>query len=271
MVNLVKSQKNAEYIQMMLSPLRVCMSYKPKFGHSKKEGGFSLEEFREMYQKDSFYTWLGLDSPLMYSAHKAAGGITSIYRQIGKGCERLFNKIIQDNLGISEESASWSYIVSTSGGKSRTLTLDARIASNDLSNDKKKAFDSWLAEARRKVGLASATRLVGAVFEVRQGYKSKDSKRQNADIANASNAYSHDYLPVFALLSSQIDDDVYDRYLSANWLILRGLPGSNDPYESVYAFSKQVLGYDLAGFFERNSPRIKSEIEKILTRLLSAR
>ena len=34
------------------------------------------------------------------------------------------------------------------------------------------------------------TILKGTVFEVRQGYKSKDSKRQNADIANAATAYT---------------------------------------------------------------------------------
>jgi hypothetical protein len=37
--------------------------------------------------------------------------------------------------------------------------------------------------------------LTGTIFEVRQGYKSKDSKRQNADIANAATAYTKAYFP----------------------------------------------------------------------------
>jgi len=39
----------------------------------------------------------------------------------------------------------------------------------------------------KRLGLPNPTRqsLQGGVFEVRQGYKSKDSKRQNADVANA--------------------------------------------------------------------------------------
>lgn len=49
------------------------------------------------------------------------------------------------------------------------------------------------------------TTLKGAVFEVRQGYKSKDAKRQNADIANAAAAYTQAYLPCVVMLSSQID------------------------------------------------------------------
>jgi hypothetical protein len=44
--------------------------------------------------------------------------------------------------------------------------------------------------------------LHGTVFEVRQGYKSKDSKRQNADVSNASNAYAKGYLPVNMILSA---------------------------------------------------------------------
>jgi len=31
-----------------------------------------------MYRSDPFYNWVGLDNPLMYAAHKAAGGMTSI-------------------------------------------------------------------------------------------------------------------------------------------------------------------------------------------------
>jgi hypothetical protein len=46
--------------------------------------------------------------------------------------------------------------------------------------------------------------LTGTVFEVRQGYKSKDSKRQNADIANAATAYTKAYLPCAVILSTQI-------------------------------------------------------------------
>lgn len=72
------------------------------------------------------------------------------------------------------------------------------------------------------VPLKAAKGLEGAVFEVRQGYKSKDSKRQNADITNAANAYANDYLPVVVLLSTQIDSDIAERYIVAQWVLLRG-------------------------------------------------
>jgi len=48
-----------------------------------------------------------------------------------------------------------------------------------------------------------------------QAYKSKDAKRQNADIANAANAYARNYLPSNMLFSRQIDGDIAERYVRA--------------------------------------------------------
>lgn len=59
----------------------------------------------------------------MYTAHKASGGMTSVYRQIGIGCEKLFRTILQDCLGLSVEDSSWSYEVHTADGRIRKLTL----------------------------------------------------------------------------------------------------------------------------------------------------
>jgi hypothetical protein len=72
---------DAKYLDLLLSTIRVCADYQPKLGHGRK-AGYSLEDFRALYGADPFYSWFGLDSPLMYAAHKAAGGMTSIYRQM---------------------------------------------------------------------------------------------------------------------------------------------------------------------------------------------
>jgi hypothetical protein len=82
--------------------------------------------------------------------------------------------------------------------------------------------------------------LTGTIFEVRQGYKSKDSKRQNADIASLS--------------------------LGG---IITGHVGINDPLRSTYDFMKDVVGYDLAAFFQRNSDVLKAEIDLVLRALLA--
>jgi len=95
--------------------------------------------------------------------------------------------------------------------------------------------------------------LTGIVFEVRQGYKSKDSKRQNADIANATTAYIKSYLPCAVILSNQIDDDILLRYRAEKWVVMTGVTGRNDHLSSTYDFLQDVVGYDLAGFFERNT------------------
>ena len=117
--------RDAEYCQMVLEPILVCEKYKPKMGRAGE--GYELEAFQNLYREDPFYSWLGLDSPLVYTAHKAAGGITSIYRQIGIGCERLFRQILVNELNLSPSDACWSYETPAKSGKPRTLHLDARI------------------------------------------------------------------------------------------------------------------------------------------------
>ena len=105
-----------EYLQIVLDAIRVCVLYKPKFGQGPKGGGLTLEQFQELYQRDAFYSWFGLDNPMMYAAHKAAGGMTSVYRQIGIGCEKLFRRVIKDSLELSEEDVTWSYQVTLPSG-----------------------------------------------------------------------------------------------------------------------------------------------------------
>lgn len=259
-----------KYLAVLLNRIEVCKNYKPKFGKGGTEG-LTLEEFTELYQADTFYSWFGLDHPLLYAAHKAAGGITSVYRQIGTGCEQVFRLMLQDQLGLTETQAKWSY-EATSSGKNRILSLDGRIELKDIeSPEKRKVVSRWLQEAATYLKIAPeiAKVLKGAVFEVRQGYKSKDSKRQNADIANAANAYSQGYLPVVVVLSTQIDRDIASRYEIEKWLILQGHIGGSS-LTSTYIFAKEIVGYDLAHFFQSNSAALKKAIDAVLKVLLGA-
>jgi hypothetical protein len=41
--------------------------------------------------------------------------------------------------------------------------------------------------------------------------------------------------------------------------------------ESTYAFCREVLGYDLAGFFARISARFRIEVEAVLKALLGVK
>jgi hypothetical protein len=260
--------RDAAYLALILQKVEICRAYQPKFGQGNS---VALEKFRAMYGSDPFYSWFGLDNPLMYAAHKAAGGITSLYRQIGIGCEQLWRQIIRDQLGLTAQQAAWSYQIAAGEGKNRTLSLDGRIKLEHLSsNAAREKVAAWLRQATEELQIAPgiAQALKGAVFEVRQGYKSKDSKRQNADIGNAGMAYVNGYLPVVFVFSTQIDADVAARYRNAGWLLLQGHL-TNSPVSSTYAFCEQVLGYDLAGFLHRNSAALKEAVEAVLTALLS--
>jgi hypothetical protein len=260
------------YLKIVIDPIRVCAHYKPKFGHGAKAGGLTLQQFRSLYQGDPFYNWFGLDNPLMYAAHKAAGGMTSVYRQIGIGCEKLFRTILKDSFNLAATDVVWSYELPLPTGKTRTVHLDGRLPLDKISNTKKRErFHAWMGAYARKIGVASKVfdSLSGTVFEVRQGYKSKDSKRQNADIANAATAYAKGYFPCAVILSAQIDRDILLRYRAEGWSVLTAIIGENDPLVSTYDFMRAVVGYDLAAFFERNSHALRTEIDTVLKGLLA--
>lgn len=266
------NDRDNRYLEIILSPIRVCMNYKPKLGHGSKNG-FSLNRFLELYRGDPFYNWFGLDNPLMYAAHKAAGGITSIYRQIGIGCENLFRTILQDQFQLSDEDSKWSYNITVVGGKTRLLSLDGRIPLDKIRDEeKRKRVNEWIREAAYTLDVDQSivNNLQGVVFEVRQGYKSKDSKRQNADIANAAKAYIKSYLPSVVVLSTQIDEDIAIRYRNEKWFLLVGSVGNNKPLYSTYDFMETVVGYDLSGFFMRHKAIFSKEIDVVLKTLLSA-
>lgn len=258
-----------ELLRTFLAPLKVSKRYKPKLGQGNKEEGVSLDQFLNLYGADPFYAWCGLNSELMYAAHKAAGGMTSVYRQIGKGCENLFREVIIDVTGYADRaSAAWSYKTKTGAGKDKILSLDGRLEFNDITNVAvKERVTKWVADYCALLGAEAPHN--GAVFEVRQGYKSKDSKRQNGDIDNIAVAWAQGYMPVFAIFSSQIDGDLVLRYRNARGGILFGKT-AGDSRESLFTFSREVLGYDLADFFKRNSPAIKQEVYETLEALLNA-
>jgi hypothetical protein len=262
-------EEDSIYLQEIRDALAVCLKYRPKLGTGKKQG-YALDEFQRLYRADPFYAWFGLDSPYVYAAHRAAGGVTSVYRQIGTGAERVFRRVLHDTLGQTEGECKWSYTVPSTAGKTRELSLDGRISLSTIRNKGRKvAVRKWLEAAKKRVGLPkdAAAHILGVVFECRQGYKSKDAKRQNADITNAANAYARNYLPCNMLFSLQIDRDIAERYVRAQWLLLTGtLEGT--AHDSTYVFCRNVLGYDLAAFFERNSKAIKNEVEKVIKGLL---
>jgi hypothetical protein len=264
--------EDAAYLKTVLDPIRVCAHYKPKFGQGAKGGGLTLAQFQTLYQGDPFYSWFGLDNPMMYAAHKAAGGMTSVYRQIGIGCEKLFRRVLVDQLGLSATDVVWSYDLPLATGKTRTLHLDGRVSLDKIQDiAKRDRFKEWMRASAEKLNVSSKIfdNLSGTVFEVRQGYKSKDSKRQNADIANAATAYTKAYLPCAVILSGQIDGDILLRYRAEKWAVVTGKVGVNDSLSSTWDFMRDVVGYDLAAFFKRNSTTLQTEIDAVLTALLA--
>lgn len=260
--------RDERYRNLLLSPLRTCASYTPKFGKGQ-EAGLSLSGFVAEYGSDPLYSWMGLNSEFLYAAHKAAGGMTSVYRQLGIGCERLWRAILMDEFGLTAGQATWDYERSASGRGvgNQKLSLDGRVDLAHVADSRSaERIRVWLTQAADSLDIEVP--LKGIVFEVRQGYKSKDSKRQNADLANASVALAHRYLPTLVIFSMQLDSDIRTRYQAGNWAVLAGATGTEDTQASTFAFSRLVMGFDLERFFRDNSDVFRSEVTTILRALL---
>lgn len=258
-----------KFFDVFLRPLRECKKYSPAFGRGKTTAGTSYDAFQEIYGGDPFYAWLGLNSEEVYAAHKAAGGLTSVYRQLGIGAERLFRAVLAEEYKLTDEQLSWAYEYSVSTAKTGIHTLDAKIMTNDLGMDRRGHFNTWTLDALNAVNVTGALgrTVEGVAFEVRQGYKSADSKRQNADLRFGIQAYRHGLLPAFAVFSNQVSKPVLTRYRADGMLVLTGTL-SDDPTVSTFAFFEQVVGYDLAGFFRRNTNEIAIEVQDIVGALL---
>ncbi len=294
--------RDSLYIELLLNGLRSVRQYKPKLGKGRT---VALGDFINIYGTDPLYHWVGFDSPLMYAAHKAAGSMTSLYRNLGTGCEHLFKQILKDQLGLTDADIHWSYMANSAEvaafdgvtqlsfdpgdlesvaglaedidytdttptpTKGKQNTLDGRF---DLASIKPKerqaAAIDWISRLRQDRQITWEP--LGAVFEVRQGYKSMDSKRQAADIANAAQALTKSRLPVLVIMSQQIDPVLVTRYRASGWGLLRGLVDEPDSLISTFAFFEQVLGYDLIKFFERNHKNIRAEVDGILRSILEA-
>ena len=128
--------RDDHYTEIILAPLRKCADYLPKMGGDAE---VNLDGFVELYGADPLYHWMGFDSPLMFAAHKAAGGMTSVYRQLGIGCERLFRQVLRDELGLDADQATWSYEVlpemdAEEPVKARVLSLDGRVELADVAD-----------------------------------------------------------------------------------------------------------------------------------------
>ena len=260
------------YLNLLLTPLDKCADYKPRFG-SDKSKSVSLEQFRVLYGGDPFYHWIGLDSDLMYAAHKAAGGMTSIYVQVGRGWQQLLCAVMQDALGLTARQVVWSYEIEKKDKTKRTQTLDARIDIEHVKDEVVKSrIVGWLHRAGAFLNLSEERirQIRGAVFETRQGYKSADAKRVNADLGFGMNAASENYLPVMPIISTQASQSVLRRYRNNKMLVMIG-SRSDDDITSTFAFFEKVIGFDLAKFFERNTVGMRERCLRVLDALLTVK
>lgn len=257
------AEREQRYLGYLVDAIRLAARRPPQFGTGKD---VSLDQFKRLYGEDPFYAWIGFDSDLLYTAHKAGSAMTSLYRKLGDGCQELWRAIICDQFDVDDNDATWEYTVPTDRGP-RKRSLDGRIDVLDFPRSAalRRFQDDWLPAAREQLGAKINPR--GVVFEVRQGYKSQDAKRAGGDVDNAGRIALESSLPALVVFSNQIPEQIARRYASAGWLILRGTTAV-DPLASTFAFANDVMGFDLAGLLAQNSTNLRTETEAILSGIL---
>lgn len=255
-------------VEIFLEPVRTSAAYRPAFGQDSRTG-LDFGGFRALYGADAFYAWLGLDHPAMYAAHRAAGGMSSVYRQIGTGSERLLRAVLGGALELTEDQLDWSYTYLKDDGKEGVHHLDACIRVDELTGSgAAERMKLWLNQTAASVPGPQGTNIDGLVMEIRQGYKSADSKRQNADLRFGMRAYQSDLLPAVVVMSTQVSAPVIRRYRADGILVLTGtLDGTSAT--STFKFVEEAVGYDLVAFMERNTDRLAGEVTEVIQTLLS--
>lgn len=211
---------------------------------------------REPPQVDAFLGWFGLGDSKVLGLKRQAGLVTSIYRQLGIGCERVLRHLIQSRLDVPADQCTWAW----QSDDGRKYSLDARISSSEIGK-RREEYNRWLAEAARVVGGGPYQ---GSVFEVRQGLKSADSKRATADCVNARAIGNAGYLPVLLIFSTQIQQTLEARYRREGWLVLTGRVGGS-AVENTYTFFREVFGFDVAKLLEDNQANLKKAILEVLS------
>lgn len=257
--------REERYLGYLIEAIQASAKKPPQLGTGRN---VSLVEFRELYGADPFYSWLGLDSDLLYTAHRAGAAMTSLYRRLGDGCQEFWRAIIRDEFGVDDAQAKWTYSIPKGHGAETLRELDGHIDILDFpTSPALDRFKEWLPRARSRLGAKISPR--GVVFEVRQGYKSQDAKRATGDVDNAGRIALQGCLPVLVVFSTQLPAQIARRYTANGWLLLRGSRTADD-LESTYAFAERVLGFDLAALLEANAPALRRETERVFASLLEA-
>ena len=242
------TDREQAYLGALLAPLVVTRNYRPLLGQARPQ---SPADFAALYGADPLYRAAGLDAPAVYAAHRVAGGMTSVYRQLGLGARQLARAVLRDAFGIPEGEATWVARGQDLGCLVPVVPGRPRYA----------ALRAWT----ERVGRGS----LGLAIEVRQGMKTGDARRQHSYVeANAADARGRGRRPVLMLFSNQAHERAIEGYRDAGWWVLRGDPQA-DEFAGTFAFFREVAGFDLAGFLEANHAAIAARVGGVVAGLLA--
>ena len=257
------------YLDILLGRIMTCGRYAPKLGRGGGGGGgLPHAAFQDLCRGDRFCGRLGMNSPAVYAARKPSGGLASLCRQIKSGRGGVLRGILRGGLGLPAADVRRPFKASGMDVASRTPRPDAWVYLGGIRDvAARNRFHAWMRGASASIGVGSGAAGAprGAVFEARQGCKSRDSKRRTADMANAAMAHAQECLPCIAAPSSQTGSGILRQYRE-KWAVMTGAD-AGVLYTSTCDFVRGAVGHGLAGFFERSSEALQSEIDRVVALL----
>lgn len=193
-------------------------------------------------------------------AHKyaftALGGrlITSLHRNFGDIIEMSVREIFKVKFDLDGALAQMSLTLK-SVEKRSTRTSDATIPFDALEAHERSQIQS-LHKHLLNANHGDANKLKGISYEIRQCYKSNDSKRRTADIDMADLLLANKQLPVMLIFCSSSSPSIITDYRRlSKWIILEG----NEAFDYV----AKLTGFNFKTYLHDKCKLHKKELDKL--------
>lgn len=216
------------------------------------------KEVEKEIKSDALYGLLFRDISEFYVQSVLGGRITtSLHRNFGDIVEMSVREIFKSAFDLDDQLAQSSFTLKSIEKRS-TRTTDVTLpytALEEKTVGRLRAFHEQLCKRHRRdvEGLHATCKGVG--YEVRQCYKSNDSKRRTADIDMSHLLANKGLAPVMLIFCSSSSASIIQDYNRlSKWLILEGT--------AAFEYVNDVTGFNYRAYLD-------SKIEKLAPQLRS--
>ncbi len=208
--------------------------------------------------KDALYGLLFKNISVFYAQSVLGGRITtSLHRNFGDIIEVSVREIFKHAYSLDDGLARSSFSIQSIEKRS-TRTTDVSIPFEALTNAQEKSLRAYhvkLCGKHTPALLAQHGACRGLGYEVRQCYKSNDSKRRTADIDMSDLLFQNKIIPMMLIFCSSSSPSIIRDYRRlSKWMIVEG--------DDAFDYVREISGFDFRGYLDTKisqvSPRLVS-------------